>query len=149
MGCDIHIVAQKKTADGWVDLDISPFDCRNYGLFGWLANVRNYYDVPPLSEPRGLPDDLPYRDDNDYRFGDHSFSWLSVSELANFDMDQTMEDRRVTRQTGSNSWDGGCTSAPGAGQMMTYREFLGEWVIKEIQNLVDSGADRIVFGFDS
>jgi hypothetical protein len=57
MGCDIHGVFQRKVEGAWLDID-SPYNWeRDYDLFGFLANVRNY-DIPYISEPRGLPDDL-------------------------------------------------------------------------------------------
>lgn len=71
---------------------------RNYGVFAILANVRNYEDATPIAEPRGLPDDLcdelrhGNRDGEDvdfdetggYWLGDHSHSWLTLTELQTF-----------------------------------------------------------------
>lgn len=80
---------------------------RHYFLFGWLANVRNGYgfggtdtgdSIKPLAEPRGLPEDLVKREEPKSRwdwkapdweeyykcggsFGDHSFSWLTSTEI--------------------------------------------------------------------
>jgi hypothetical protein len=147
MGCDIHTVAQKKTAAGWEDLDFRPFDWRSYGMFGFLAGVRNYSAVAPIAEKRGLPDDFDADrfDCSDY----HSRSWLSVDELTAFDYDQKMEDRRVTRQVAEGWYDGGQTAEPGGGVTMTYREFLGESFFADLLELQDIGADRIVFAFDN
>ncbi len=54
---------------------------RNYQLFGRLAGVRDP-DVEPISEPRGLPEDLSeavrIAQENE---SDHSHSWLFVEEL--------------------------------------------------------------------
>ena len=36
-----------------------PFRSRKYGLFGFLAGVRNYARCEPLAEPRGLPPGWP------------------------------------------------------------------------------------------
>lgn len=72
MGTDIHLMLQVKQGGNW--LDIEP--CagwsrpRNYDLFAILANIRNgsgFAGVPtgegfvPISEPRGIPQDLQYR----------------------------------------------------------------------------------------
>lgn len=157
MGCDIHTRAQKRNGDKWEDLPFEPFDWRSYGMFGFLADVRNYSAVPPIAQPRGLPPDIVRSNpnfygehDDDYNgFGDHSFSWLSVEELLAFDYDQPLEDRRVTRQTAPNLWDGGCTAEPGGGKMTTYREFLGESFFRDLDRLKEIGAERVVFGFDS
>jgi hypothetical protein len=157
MGCDIHIIAQRKTNSGWEEVSGNfsyggaPFDWRSYGMFGFLADVRNYSAVPPISQPRGLPTDFT-ADMDEFGgcfLGDHSFSWLSLDELLAFDYDQPVEDRRVTRQTGPNSWDGGVTADPGDGEMTTYREFLGEGFFADLAELKRVGAGRIVFGFDS
>lgn len=140
MGCDIHIRAERKVGDKWEIIDgLKPFDWRQYGMFGFLADVRNYSAIPPISPARGLPDDADKRG----YLGDHSYSWLSVSELSSFDYDRPIEDRRVMR-----NGNGGTTAEPGGGRMTTYREFLGKAFFDDLAELVDAGADRIVFGFD-
>lgn len=161
MGCDIHSIAQKKVDGVWETLDLKPFDWRSYDLFGFMADVRNLSAVPPLATCRGLPDDLVKRRIDDdaivqgwsgdepdlpWYLGDHSFSWLSVKELLDFDYDQVFEDRRL--KIGPNMW-GGSTVDPGLGEEKTYREFLGPMFFKELMKLRMSGAERIVFGFDN
>lgn len=44
MGCDIHAYGERRNADGkWTLIpDCTPFQHRNYSLFAWLADVRNY-----------------------------------------------------------------------------------------------------------
>jgi hypothetical protein len=147
MGCDIHSIAEKRVNGKWEQLPFAPFDWRGYGMFGFLADVRNYSAVPPISKPRGLPDDFTREEDDD--LGDHSFSWLSVEELLAFDYDAVVEDRRYTRQEGPNYFNGGATAEPGQGKMMTWREFLGEGFFGDLEKLKEMGAERIVFGFDS
>lgn len=148
MGCDIHSYAERKVATGHEAIHgITPFDSRNYGTFGFLANVRNYSEVTPIAPRRGFPDDASPEAAADYEFwgGDaHSPSWLTIKELSEFNYDAEMEDRRCTR--GNN---GGSTCEPGAGRKMTYREFFGEWFFKDLKALQDTGADRIVFWFDN
>lgn len=111
MGCDIHTRTEKRDGDRWISLGYQPFDWRCYGMYAFLAGVRNYSGVTPIAEPRGLPPDTSYVETDEDWLGEHSFSWLSLDELLAFDYDQEMEDRRVMRQTGHNSWDGGCTSS--------------------------------------
>jgi hypothetical protein len=154
MGCDIHITYQRKVKDKWENAypEGTPLDSRDYGIYGFLANVRNYSDVKPISEQRGLPDDyVPDEDEyslsNLYNVNIHSCSWLSIDELLNFDYDQMTEDRRVTI-----NGDGGCTCRPGEGQKiqkMTYREFLGEHFFNDLELLKAAKVERIVFGFDN
>lgn len=153
MGCDIHSNAERKTESGFEKISgLEPFGWRSYGMFGFLANVRNYSDVPPIAERRGVPEDMSPEVAKDYEgwgMGAHGASWLSVEELAAFNYDAKMEDRRVTRQTGPSSWNGGCTAEPGGGKETTFREFLREGFFADIQKLKDAGADRIVFWFNS
>lgn len=144
MGCDIHSCAERRDENGrWIEVpNIRPFDWRSYSVFGFLADVRNYSAVPPIAEPRGIPEDSPLASQD---LGDwHSFSWLSVKELLAFNYGAEMEDRRVMI-----NGNGGCTAPPGGGRRMTFREFLGEGFFDDLAELNDSGAERIVFGFDS
>lgn len=142
MGCDIHTHAEKQTNGEWVRLDFIPFCWRSYRLFAFLAGVRNYSKIKPISEPRGIPDDSNIKsivdDDPEY----HSCSWLSVEELLNFDYDQEIEDRR-TYGFSSHSCE------EGEGAETTYRELLGEYFFEDLEKLNSIGAERIVFYFDS
>jgi hypothetical protein len=111
MGCDIHIVLERKDKDNdrWVGLrqlsyiDVGPLDLsgavmpnearyicwkiarRDYAFFYRLAGVRGYDEpVPmqPLSE-RGLPDDMSHL--SSFVLGSdsdlHSHSWVDMREL--------------------------------------------------------------------
>lgn len=151
MGCDIHIVAERRVNGVWETIPKGRLDFdRNYGAFGFLADVRNYSQVQPISQPRGLPPDISFDVETYYYWrADHSFSWLSVKELTEFDYDQEMEDRRIIIQISSSFWDGGGTAKPGEGVKTTYREFLGSQFFKFLEELKICGAERIVFGFDS
>lgn len=153
MGCDIHSYAEKRINGKWESVGFSPFNWRQYGMYGFLANVRNYSAVPPLAEQRGLPADISseVREEADTWSGDaHSHSWLSTAELTAFDYDAKVEDRRVTRQVGPNAWDGGQTCAPGEGETETWREFLGPEFFRDLDRLREYGLDtRVVFWFDN
>lgn len=164
MGCDIHMHAEKRVDDQWVkaprvipkskhgDWNDDPLENRSYAYFGWIADVRNYSQVPPISPPRGVPDDMSPETKKSFEGWDidaHSASWLTVDEILAVDFDQVIEDRRVTRQTGPNSWNGGCTAEPGQGKKETLREFLGEYTVNALFKLRDEGVERIVFWFDN
>jgi hypothetical protein len=147
MGCDIHSYAEKRVNGKWELIPFEPFDWRNYGMYGFLADVRNYSDVPPLAKPRGLPDDVSadVKAESDHWDCDgHSHSWLSVGELSAFDYDAAVEDRRIT--VGN---DGGCTAKPGGGEMTTWRNFLDTGFFRDLERLKAEGAERIVFWFDN
>jgi hypothetical protein len=147
MGCDIHYHVEVPNEQGvWEPYEeAQPFDGRSYALFGWLAGVRNYSAIVPLSEPRGLPEDSTFAlsmEDSEY----HSLSWLSVSEIQSH-LDDIIEDRRYTKVFSGGGSDGGATCEAGQGQTMTVREFLSEYTVAWIERLPKNG--RIVFGFDN
>lgn len=136
------------------------FQDSGYALFGFLADVRNYSAVPPLSQPRGLPEDFELmladeagewlEDEPDIPkgyLGDHSFSWLAIKELLTFDYDQPVEDRRGVRMIG-NIRDHSFTTEPGTGRITTYRDFLGPAFFADLNELQARGAERVVFGFN-
>lgn len=146
MGTDIHATAQKKVNGEWVELEDFGFDeNRNYAVFGWLADVRNYHGIPPLAEPRGMPEGY----ESDYHEGNHSHTWFAVDELASFDFDRQVEDRRFTAKLPSGITSGGLTAPAGHGVQTTYRELFGKWFVDGIAALKASGAERIVLSFDS
>jgi hypothetical protein len=105
MGCDIHAYAEKRTETGWKRLDVKVPDDRDYESFAKLANVRNRFDWTPISKPRGLPDDtcISENDEVDYEspeyvwLGDHSFSWLLLSELLAVDWNETVAKSGLVR----------------------------------------------------
>lgn len=132
MGTDVDFYLVKKDENDVyhyvADLDYSN---RNYALFGWLANVRNYSDIPNISELTYVK--LEHNFEENYLIG--SYSIVSCRILRTFDYDQPVEDRRVTVQTGPRSWNGGATCKPGGGKMTTYRDlFDDEWfeIINEL-----------------
>lgn len=159
MGTNISTVAQRRDERGeWINVDggflkgRDPFDWRAYSMFGFLAGVKNYAGIIPISEPRGLPDDFhvgEFEDgDDSWRWSSyHSTSWLSIAELKAVDYDQVIEDRQVTLQDSPNSWDSGHTCPSGEGETMTLRHFLGEAFFADLYKAEELGVDRIVFGF--
>lgn len=98
MGTDIHTLYQKQREDkSWeeVELDDQYDFYRNYVWFAILADVRNGYGfagverhtpLEPISEPRGIPPDMADYDGecSSVWLGDHSFSWLMLSEILEY-----------------------------------------------------------------
>jgi len=140
----------------------SPFRMRHYGLYGFLAGVRNYSCCEPLSEPRGLPEGcdidrgcavLDEAPDNDsepiraeaFRNEFHSHSWFLLSELLAFDYDKVFWDRRL-RGVGHSA-----ISAPeGQGVQLSYRQFLHPNYFAELEVMKGLGEPdrvRVVFCF--
>ncbi|MGG0757899.1 hypothetical protein [Brevibacillus laterosporus] len=70
------------------------FDGRHYVLFSLLAGVRNYYSVTPISEQKGLPEDVTQvvkEKSDEWGLDGHSHSWLSTRELVEFDWSKPFE----------------------------------------------------------
>lgn len=118
MGCDIHMVVEADSARGrygtehiyWVPVTPRCWSCdgttkgcwscygsgvgvwhdRSYDVFAVLANVRNgtWGDLPPLSQPRGVPQDCSVVPDC---FGGHSQSWVTLAELLAYNWDATFK----------------------------------------------------------
>ncbi|MBB3752453.1 hypothetical protein FHT44_004965 [Mycolicibacterium sp. BK634] len=68
-----------------------PYDARNYSLFAVLADVRNSHGFTPIDQPRGIPEDVSkYLKSvvEDWEYSGHSFSWLGLSELEEYDWEQ-------------------------------------------------------------
>ena len=155
MGADIHAYAEVLDSDGtWVLSDWEDDIHRDYGLFGFLADVRNYSHVPTISEPRGLPDDVTESIRTEYESSTDWFSpsWLSLAELLAFDYGQMFWDRRVEKQTGPNSWDGAALAEPGEGEIISLREFLPAQFFTTLDELSAYGPPetvRLVFWFDN
>jgi len=174
MGCDIHSYVEVKHNGIWTqvhkkfplsnwekelyhrDFGDRPFNYRHYGLFGWLADVRNYSGVKSLAPRRGLPADVSsevYKIAQEYGPDGHSHSWIRLQELLEVDYNEIIWDRRVTRQITPNFSDGRCTTDnPKEGKRLPLRKFLGSSFFKALEVLETVGEPenvRIVFWFDN
>lgn len=119
MGTDIHMIAERCINGKWTifkekvfnscydsdneDKTFIPYDGRNYNLFGILADVRNGTGFAgcrtgerfnSISLPKGLPDDID-KESEDYLWGGHSDSWLTLKEIEVFDWNQMHRDYGV------------------------------------------------------
>ena len=89
MGCDIHFAVEHKRKFGWEVVPHITYSERNYEAFGILAGVRGD-EFPPISPPKGEPNDLSEELRNDgVRGSDHSVTWLSLDEIVAYDWAQT------------------------------------------------------------
>jgi hypothetical protein len=112
MGCDIHDYCEIRQDDGsWEKTGNvfpypyynensgekscdSPYDWRNYVLFGVLAGVRG--EFPPICEPRGVPSDASegYKAIVERWRGDgHSHSYFTLQELLDYPLYNEIIDR--------------------------------------------------------
>lgn len=114
------------------------WDFQNYTVFGWLANVRNDAQIPPLSEKRGFPEGVSKEIQTIYdnlEWGPYP-SWVSLKELTEFDYEQEFENHRDNKVK----------------NVMKIKDIFGQvwWtdlfaMMKEVYNPEDI---RIVFWFD-
>lgn len=141
MGTDIYTWAVNKEGKilndtgVWVEKDDffkgKPFGCRNYGLYGWLADVRNYSELTPIAADRGwlnVPEDVLKNQDED---SGHSHSWVSIDELSAVDYDTEIIDKRHKDKR------------------MSLREFLGKGFFMDLSELNRIGASCVWFCFSS
>lgn len=131
MGTDIHLYVERREGAKWVSCDVwetdkyEPgiktvpygkhfYDDRNYDLFAILANVRNgsgFAGVDtgdgfvPLSEPRGLPEDMsPELTAEATRSMEHTPSWVTLKELMDYDWTRTTLKRGVVNAAEYAKW---------------------------------------------
>jgi hypothetical protein len=95
-GWDGYFDAMKR----WREETGLDWNVRNYRTFQLLANVRNWpiQSVPPISKPRGVPDDASpeYRAEVEYWDSDgHSHSYFTIAELRTALDDHPVRQRAV------------------------------------------------------
>ena len=112
MGADIHLFTERyishvKGEEKWVNIDhwthnpwykegkddermldhVSIYHGRDYELFGILADVRNTPDDGPISEPRGLPEDvsdITKKESDIWASDGHSHTYFTLRELKDY-----------------------------------------------------------------
>lgn len=160
MGCDIHSHVEVRKSGQWLEVgavfQLEPwefrlngeqtsnepraFRIRNYGVFGFLADIRNYSRVPPIMEPRrewpsNSPSVIGDKYGTEYLDTDrHTHSWLTLAELLAADYGQRFVDKR----------DGD--------KEVTVCEFLGPNFFATLGELANLGAPddvRVLFCFDN
>lgn len=149
MGCDIHSYVEVRRDGRWYCDYVDPFgDMRNYAVFGFLADVRNYSHSPVIAEPRGLPADVSHEIYEEWFDGGyHSASWLAIEELLSYDYEQVFWDRRVTK-----NGNGAALAEEGEGRHLSLRDFLGDGYFRRLDEMAalgDPTSVRMVFWFDS
>jgi hypothetical protein len=163
MGCDIHMIAEKRSRydddkEGWAPLltplfknehyregeslsdstcpySFQPYDDRNYELFSVLANVRNGYQIAPISEPRDYPDNMHQVSKwllDGYDFVDHSPTWLSLEEVLAYDWSQPSPSYVIGGQLADSC-----------------RKFLENMDVLKMYGSNENCDIRLIFGFDS
>ncbi len=157
MGTDITVVLEVKKNGIWEETEAEfpdycgpstvPFCWRSYGLFGFLADVRNYSHVPPICPCRGTPADMSATAKAEYKDSNTYFcTWLTVADFDAVDYDKVFWDRRITRGN-----DGAALANEGEGEYVTLREFLGPQFFEHLSTMRSLGKPedvRVVLAFD-
>jgi len=106
MGCDIHPHFEVKVDGVWHHHSVPHFE-RCYRLFTKMANVRTVDEVEPISEPRGLPEDVSVITRIESKFDNgHSHSWLNAKEIKElYEFHISLADNDLKRiNTSINEW---------------------------------------------
>lgn len=102
MGCNLHgYLEVNKNPESerqyWHTVHELPYT-RNYVFYAVLAGVRNYWNITPISAPKGLPEDVGMMSkgqaEDDGPDG-HTHSWLTYKELSDYDWLSTTSDFMV------------------------------------------------------
>lgn len=88
----LHVSYPEKYKNRYtVDYDDLIYKERDYLVYAVLANVRNNFNIIPISEPKGLPNDvcenIRLESENNFK-GEHSHSYLSLRELLMYNWNQ-------------------------------------------------------------
>jgi hypothetical protein len=159
-----NTVTEVKEGGGdWSIHDFSPFTTQRYGVFAFLADVRNDFLLTPVAFHKGLPEghesveivvSFYGHTEMRSRYPDailegHSKAYVYLRELLSFNYDQQFEDRRNYGHRGPDWKD---SVAPGEGSLTTYRELLGPGFFEDLDVLKNIGEPdrvRVVLAFDS
>ena len=132
---------------------------RNYGLFGILADVRNYSGFTPIKPWEKWPDDHTrkrrpscFSDELGDGWERGISTWYYAQELLDFDWDTPALNRRNDGHDPPNWGTGPYTAPEGQGEPTTYREEVGESFLAEVAAIRALHPDplgvRILMGFD-
>jgi hypothetical protein len=142
-GCNVR--AKRITGESTPGQDCTPYNDRNYTVFSVLAGVRNDGYITPIDKPRGLPDDATHATGKDedgddkarWEHGDHSFTWLTLREVLDYDWKRARKDEGFVTAEVFKAWDanGGngcpeewCKGVAGAGIEQVTNSRMREYV---------------------
>lgn len=113
MGCDIHGEFQTYNQDlkSWIGVPTNYEFNRHYVLFAMLADVRNEWNIEPISLPRGIPPDIDINDHDPAFY--HSHSWLLGTKILAYEernKNSSIQKSGIIDRDAYSKWDG--VSAP-------------------------------------
>ena len=195
MGCDIHLFTERKrsidSVEKWVNIDNwklnpyyeedqeneykyklnSAFSKRDYRLFSILADVSNYHENKPISEPKGIPEDASEIVKSEIAVWDgdgHSHSYFTMKELYDFYKENpivkyagyvSLEDAdKIEKGEMPDSWCQGTTEKDKVFKEWTFENYCLKNLIDNLEThfsseYYDKERDcekfRIVFFFDN
>lgn len=111
IGCDIYGFLEVRDRNGvWKFKGKIPGG-RDYDWFGVLAGIRNYANVKPIAELRGIPTDISIKLAKKIAYwgglNGCSCSWLTLKDFSEYDWDCVFVDGRISkvnRKTGEEIW---------------------------------------------
>lgn len=142
----IHAISEKLNSDGNYE-KVSELSFSDYPIFAFLADVRNYSELKPLSFPRGVPKNSDLYQSYISRHVNHSGSFLELNEIIEFDYDKKFENMTYNNRISIGLLSGTGFKNHSDVVMCTYREFLGINFFSVIKKLIPLKVDRIVFYF--
>lgn len=146
MGCDIHCFSEKAIDGKYVMIEgLNPFIKRDYGIWGFLTNIRNNCSVPPIQLLlKGIPKDCSIgvlSEYGNYINDSHHVSYIETETLYNFNYDNLFRNTAdfVPLEM----------AKAGIGKLTSFRDFLGKSFFDDLESLKENNVDRIVFWFDN
>jgi hypothetical protein len=170
MGISVWGYGERKQSSRWVGVSDENLlgEAASYKAFAFLGDVWNRWKVPPIVDPRGLPEDVSSEVYRAYYGLDHPFhvldralsdgspdspgwystSWLTIQELVGFNYDSTFEDHApMIELNGQWHYQYKHIDAAHGGRFKTYREFLGLEFLERLDTLKRTNVERVVFWF--
>lgn len=153
MGTDICSVFQKKTDDGWVDVESNFKEDRDDDLFAWIGNSHNKFGldrIEPLSDNRGFPDGFTVADNNNHPILSNAIRGDLARWYAEEDEEALRNGEKILMWMGnlSHSWlsaDEILTAPLSSERKQQFAYFIDE--VARLKKLY--GEVRFVFGFDN
>lgn len=100
MGCDIHVHIEIFYKGKWRHY-AAPNVNRWYDLFAVMAGVRNYSEIDPISEPKGVPANMSEITKMEFNYWGsdvHNHSWFDEKEI---DLLSSWLRNRMKKENGS------------------------------------------------
>lgn len=144
MGVDADIYFARMNENGELVSNCMINIQRNYALFGWIADIRNFAGIPNITEVGKY--DVPLSASLLEETHGCYIAVVPTSIILETDYDEPIENRRTSVSIGNVTY-GGMTVPPGHGIMTTLRELLNPDWFEAVESITDKD-EYLVFAFD-